>query len=128
MFYYFICDSCGFKHDVQRSIKEGPPIDELSCPNCSNMGLRHVLGGNFILKGNWPGKSIRERNARESTEKMIDESDVGQKEANEILTERRKGRKSWKEYQKHNNEKVKRVKKNREKGIRSTLPKKEYEI
>ncbi|MHA2032787.1 MAG: hypothetical protein ACW99Q_25735 [Candidatus Kariarchaeaceae archaeon] len=114
---------------MERSIKVGPPIGELSCPTCE-IELRHVIGGNFILKGDWPGKSIKakEIKERENTEKMLDEAERGQKEANEVLTERRKGRDHWEGYQRHNKPKVQRVQDNRQKGIKSTLPKKEFVI
>lgn len=129
MIYSFVCDNCSFEQEVSKSIKEGPPVGELSCPNC-DIELRHVLGGNFILIGDWPGKKISAASAkaREETDKKLDEADVGKKEANEILKERRKGRKKWREYQKHNKPKVERYKSNMRKGIKSDLPKKKYEI
>jgi predicted nucleic acid-binding Zn ribbon protein len=114
MRYQYHCDNCGFDYEVQESIKVGPPKHVL-CSECSNK-MHHELGCNFVLKGDFPGKRItreRERTlSNESAEKYLNREDTKQKEANEVLKERRKGSKHFKEWSKHNKDKVKRYCKN----------------
>jgi putative FmdB family regulatory protein len=64
--YDFICDGCGFKEEIFRSIKDE---NKVACPECSkNIGqlipMRQLISGtNFILKGDgWAGQDIKRAN------------------------------------------------------------------
>ena len=122
--YVFICEQCCLQVEFYRSIKEGPPKEgskERNCPECKEQ-MWQDMSCNFVLKGGgWPGKEISRDNEGTTTadkaEKMFHEHDVAKKEADEVLSERRKGTESFKEYEKHNKAKVQRYWNNRKKGI-----------
>jgi len=123
MRYEFRCHKCGFIQEINRPIKEGPP-EFLVCPICDDK-MYNVLGGNFILKGDgWPGKSIKlertgeDPKAIEKTEKMRDELRAAQELSNEVLAERRKGTRHWREYKKKHPDKVEKYYQNLARGIR----------
>lgn len=119
MIYYFLCD-CGNQLETMASIKVGPP-KLVMCTKCGQpMYQDFGTGQNFILKGEWPGKTIKNTNIRErdKDEFFLDETTKAQKEANEILKERRKGKQSFAEFTKHNHKKVERYRENIKQGIK----------
>jgi len=133
MIYYFICsnEECDGAEEFSRPMAEGPP-QEVFCEKCKEKMI-HELGANFILKGpGWPGKSLKVRDgemeARDRNEAKLHEHDIKQKETNEVLTERRKGRAHWRKYQRENKQKVKNYKKNIKEGFTGTLPPQTFKI
>lgn len=122
MRYVFYCEDCGEVKEYNRSIKKGPPKFAM-CPNCKIKMIRD-WDCQFVLRGSWPGKDIK--GMTEEREKRItnmlkqdDEIVSGKKEAEEVLSHRRKGTEHWKEWSRHNKGKVERYKKNLKKGIRA---------
>ncbi len=116
--YEFSCD-CGEKQEVFASIKEGPPKG-IIC-GCGLL-MYQEFSAEFILKGNWPGKSLKgEYHRDQKTSELVDsldEYDSAKKESNKVLKERRKGRKNYAEFQRHNRPVVERYRKNLKKGIK----------
>lgn len=123
MIYIFICDDCKLEKEFNRCIKKGPP-KKVFCKKCKKkMHQDYSASAGFILKGGgWSGKEIKRRNERtssaEKAEEFHDNLDTAEKESEEVLKERRKGKQSFKKYKKHNKEKVKRYYKNMKKGIK----------
>lgn len=103
MRYEFICDECGAEQEFYKSIKEGPPKKVL-CTECTaasggaKVFMRHVLGGNFILKGEgWAGKDLKKAErknaeANEQTEAMLKRDADNQRIVEEVTEVRRKGK------------------------------------
>jgi len=120
MRYEFLCETCGEIHEYFNPIAVGPPTKVL-CSQCRTE-MHHEIGGNFILKGEWPGKSINKDYAfgqtADGAQTFLDEHDSKKKESKEVLKERRKGKKSFQEYTKRNKPKVERYYSNLKNGIR----------
>ncbi len=118
--YEFKCDECNRTEEVVASIKDGPPKGFV-CSNCGQ-AMYQIFCASFILKGSWPGKDIKagyQSDSRTSElSKDLDEYDDAKKEAKKVLAERRKGKKNFKEWQRHNKPAVDRYKKNLKKGIK----------
>jgi putative FmdB family regulatory protein len=102
MRYEFHCDGCGEEKEFFKSIKDGPP-KKVICPRCTakaggkKIFMRHVMGGNFILKGDgWAGKDLKraERQnaiATEETEAMLKRDADNQRIVEEVTEIRRQG-------------------------------------
>ena len=71
MIYLFICD-CGRRWECEASIKDGPP-SRVICKCGKNMYQDYGASPGFILKGTWPGKSIKAEKEGVATEKLQDE-------------------------------------------------------
>ncbi len=120
--YEFECPHCGRKQSCFFPMEEVPEF--INCPfHIEPVKMYRVYYCNFILKNDgWPSKEFRQsfesRKATEETEKRDQEIISSKKEADEVLKERRKGTKAFKEYQKHYSKKIKRVRDNRSKGLK----------
>jgi hypothetical protein len=121
MLYEWICPGCENVQTFTAPINIGPP-SEMRCKQCGAIMNRQFCT-NIVFKGDFPGKAIKlERSgenpdAIEILEKKSDEKRQEQAVQNEVLAERRKGRKSWKAYQKRHSAKVERYKKNLANGM-----------
>lgn len=117
--YEFECP-CGEIQEIYNNIQIGPP-KEVLCKSCGKkMGQNYTT--NVIFKGSWPGKDIaREREGKKYQGRWEEAEHIAtneHKEAQEVLKERRKGRKSFTEFKKHNKKKVERYEKRLRKGYR----------
>ena len=124
--YEFECDKCGFTDEYFYKVSQLP--DSLECIECGAPMFR-VYTCNFLLNGpDWPGKSLKLSHEHivglGMNDEFIDKADIAKKESEEILKQRRKGTKSWQEYQRHNAKKVERYKKNLRKGVKGKNGKK----
>jgi len=120
--YVFFCEECETTKEYIRSIKQGPPKKVL-CKLCHKQ-MNRDFDCQFILKGWWPGKEAKgmtpEREKRiDDMLKQDDKIVGGKKEASEVLSNRRKGTRHWKEWKKQNKTKVNRYKENMKKGIKA---------
>lgn len=112
MIYNFECE-CGAEFEtVNIPIKDGPP-KEVVCINCGEK-MSQVFGGNFVLKGDWPGKLLKKRSydsgaAKERNDQQFEDDKRNDRIVEECLETRRKGRKAveqekaknpqkWKDY------------------------------
>ena len=120
MIYTLRCTVCEYEIEKSASIHDGPP--ELCCEKCGEK-MYNVLGGNFILRGEFPGKTIkRERQgentkAIESFERHNSETKELKENAAQCLAARRKGTDEWRRYQKANPKSVAKYKEATEKGL-----------
>ncbi len=130
MRYEFICDNCGNKKEFFNPISEGPP-KEVTCDQCNDF-MRHVFGGNFILRGTgWPGKDLKaaERamdQSREKNEAQASEDNSKQRIVEEVTAERRKGREATRKLKEEKPQKMTDYKKAIKDGYRAKP--KSYEI
>ena len=126
--YAFLCDKCG--RAVEQLAKHPDEVDltefEDTCDEGGSCDFYRDYSGQagFILKGGgWAGKEITRENEGTSTaekaEAFHDNLDQAQAESKEVLEARRKGKKHYKQYQKHNKEKIKRYHDNMRKGIKA---------
>lgn len=60
--YDFDCCNCGLTFEMQVPSH----VQEMPCPSCiKGIGLRKPSAPGFILKGEWPGKSLKKGERRE---------------------------------------------------------------
>lgn len=127
MTYRFICE-CGHSKEYQRPLKKGPP-KRVKCPKCGGkMWQDYGASVGFVLKGrDWPGKELSEERSGDRVfgelEEKTREEEIqrgrAQKNANEVLKQRRRGRRHFSRWSKENKHKVKDYKENmRKKGIK----------
>lgn len=119
--YDFRCDECKELISYIGSIADGPP--SIACPKCKKLMYQDFSPPEVLFKGGgWPGKDIKMSQdsiqAREQTEKMLHEHDVAQKEADEVLSVRRKGRKAYNEFATKFPERIQRYNENMKKGVK----------
>lgn len=118
MRYEFHCDECGDDREFFRSIKDGPP-KKVICPRCTAKAggektfMRHIMGGNFILKGDgWAGKDLKKAErqnaiATEETEAMLKRDADSQRVVEEVTEVRRQGSKATEALKRDNPQKFK---------------------
>jgi len=122
MIYYFLCDKCNSELEFSSPISIGPPKN-VQCNKC-NIDMIHQLGGHFLLYGHgWPGKDLKQNDyisgkQKEKTQEKLKQDKDDQKNSNEVIAERRKGRKSYNDFKKRNTSKVDRYKKAMKRGIK----------
>ena len=107
MIYEFCCTFCGNTEEFIRSMAKGPP-KEVNCELCKEINgtvspMRHIIGGNFILKGaGWPGKELKSRDramdkSKEENNNQLAEDKKNQRIVDEVMDIRRKGTKATKD-------------------------------
>jgi putative FmdB family regulatory protein len=121
-FYEFVCDKCKISHEEFAKIADGPP--KVVCACGEDMHQDYSGGSGFILKGGgWAGKEAKLGHdydkrfvQRGKDDEKMHNIDVAQKENDEIMSHRRKGRKASNEHKKRNAKMWERYSKNKRKG------------
>jgi len=121
------CDNCDETEEVYRPIKDGPPFAH-QCIRCGQEMCQRFSAG-FILKGDWPGKSLKIREhkageAREEMEDLIENENRSHRIADEVFEVRKKGRKAITKYKEDHPDKFKAYEEGLKKGIRGKEKKK----
>jgi predicted nucleic acid-binding Zn ribbon protein len=122
MQYDFECE-CGNAQFFTAPIEIGPP-EQMLCVECGKEMYR-LFTTNVVFKGTgWPSKDLKiEKTGEdpvvlEAHEKKTDERRVEQENSNAVLTERRKGRKSFAKYKKKHPDKVDKYRQSLAKGMK----------
>jgi len=119
--YEFICESCSQSITFVQSMIDKLP-DIVRCPQCKRELHQNYYPANIIFKGSWPGKDAKldpaQVKIREADEKRFHEVEVAQKEADEVLAVRRKGRQAYNEFSQKHPQRIKRYNENMRKGIK----------
>ena len=94
--YEFYCEQCQIIKEVSQSIHKKLKIPK--CQSCKNK-MSQSFGGNFILKGDWPGKSLKSleynsAKAREEDDQKMIEDKRHQRVVDETMAIRRKGKRA----------------------------------
>jgi predicted nucleic acid-binding Zn ribbon protein len=123
MIYEWKCANCGNTQSFSAPIDVGPP-EEMICEECQTQ-MNRIFSTNVVFKGEgWPGKDIRiEKTGEhpgdiEAHEKRTEEKKQEQENSNEVLAERRKGKKSFQEYKKRHPDKVDKYRQALAKGVK----------
>lgn len=119
--YDFRCDECKEVISFVGPMSDGPP--QIACPKCKKVMYQDFQVPQIVFKGGgWPSKDMKlsqdEINARTQVDKMLHDNDVAQKEADEILAVRRKGRRAYDEFAKREPRKIQRYNANMKRGIK----------
>lgn len=119
--YEFLCDPCRESLIFTQSITADLP-NEVKCPKCGKPMYQNFEPANIIFRGSWPGKDIKvspeKASEKERDEKRWHDVEVAQKEADEVLAVRRKGRRAYNEFAKHNPQRIQRYNENMRNGIK----------
>lgn len=122
MRYEFECEKCVIIIEHYLPITEGP--GSIDCPKCGEK-MRHLLGCNFILKGdNWAGKDLKKREramdkSREENDAQLDEDNSNQRIVEEVTAVRRQGSNASRKLREENPQKMKDYKKAIKRGYRA---------
>lgn len=121
-YYEFVCDQCDERTELFAKMSEDVP-DNPVCPECGKKMGRDYGEVGVVFKGQgWPGKEISESHRKgklhEDGDRFVDAVDSAKKESADVLAQRRKGKRHFKEWVKHNKPKFTRYTENLKKGVR----------